>query len=38
VTMSDEYKEKSKIENIFGPITGLLLVAAVFLMVTKLGA
>jgi hypothetical protein len=38
VTMSDEYNEKARIEAIFGPITGLLLVAAVFLMVTKLGA
>lgn len=37
VTMSDEYQEKSKIEAIFGPITGLLLVAAVFLMVVKPG-
>jgi uncharacterized membrane protein len=37
VTMSEEYQEKSKIENIFGPITGLLLVAAVFLMVVKPG-
>ncbi len=37
VTMSAEYQEKSKIENIFGPITGLLLVAAVFLMTVKPG-
>jgi uncharacterized membrane protein len=37
VTMSDEYREKSRTENIFGPITGLLLVAAVFLMVVKPG-
>ena len=37
VTMSDEYQEKSKIEEIFGPITGLLLVAAVFLMTVKPG-
>jgi hypothetical protein len=37
VTMSAEYQEKSRIENIFGPITGLLLVAAVFLMVVKPG-
>jgi uncharacterized membrane protein len=37
VTMSDEYNQRSKVENIFGPITGLLLVLAVFLMVTKPG-
>jgi uncharacterized membrane protein len=37
VTMSDEYQQRSKIEAIFGPITGLLLVAAVFLMVVKPG-
>jgi uncharacterized membrane protein len=37
VTMSDEYNQRSKTEMIFGPITGLLLVAAVFLMVTKPG-
>jgi uncharacterized membrane protein len=37
VTMSAEYQEKAKIENIFGPITGLLLVVAVFLMVVKPG-
>jgi uncharacterized membrane protein len=37
VTMSAEYEEKARIENIFGPITGLLLVAAVFLMVVKPG-
>jgi uncharacterized membrane protein len=37
VTMSGEYQEKARIENIFGPITGLLLVAAVFLMVVKPG-
>jgi uncharacterized membrane protein len=38
VTLSEEYNAKARIENIFGPITGLLLVAAVFLMVTKVGA
>jgi uncharacterized membrane protein len=37
VTMSDEYNQRSKAEAIFGPITGLLLVAAVFLMVVKPG-
>ena len=37
VTMSEEYNRKSRPEMIFGPITGLLLVAAVFLMVTKPG-
>ena len=37
-TPSAEYNEQSRAEIIFGPITGLLLVAAVFLMVTKLGA
>ena len=37
VTMSGEYNQRSKPEMIFGPITGLLLVAAVFLMVTKPG-
>ena len=38
VTMSDEYERGSRREAIFGPITGLLLVLAVFLMVTKPGA
>jgi uncharacterized membrane protein len=38
VTLSEEYNAKARIEAIFGPITGLLLVAAVFLMVTKPGA
>jgi uncharacterized membrane protein len=37
VTMSEEYQQRSKPEMIFGPITGLLLVAAVFLMVVKPG-
>jgi uncharacterized membrane protein len=35
---SDEYNKRARIEAIFGPITGLLLVLAVFLMVTKPGA
>jgi uncharacterized membrane protein len=38
VALSDEYNKRARVEAIFGPITGLLLVAAVFLMVTKLGA
>jgi hypothetical protein len=37
-TPSDEYNQRARAGMIFGPITGLLLVAAVFLMVTKLGA
>jgi uncharacterized membrane protein len=37
-TPSDEYNQRAKLEVIFGPITGLLLVAAVFLMTTKIGA
>jgi uncharacterized membrane protein len=37
VKMSEEYLERSKVDAIFGPITGLLLVAAVFLMVVKPG-
>jgi hypothetical protein len=37
-TPSAEYNQRARLEMIFGPITGLLLVAAVFLMVTKLGA
>jgi uncharacterized membrane protein len=37
VTMSEEYDKRERIEAIFGPITGLLLVAAVFLMTTKPG-
>jgi uncharacterized membrane protein len=37
VTLSDEYNKRARLEAIFGPITGLLLVAAVFLMVTKPG-
>jgi uncharacterized membrane protein len=38
VTMSEEYSRRARIEEIAGPITGLLLVVAVFLMVTKPGA
>ena len=38
VTLSDEYNKRARLEAIAGPITGLLLVAAVFLMVTKPGA
>jgi uncharacterized membrane protein len=37
VTMSDEYNQRSKVEAILGPITGILLIIAVFLMVTKPG-
>lgn len=38
VTLSEEYGRHARLEAIFGPIAGLLLVAAVFLMVTKPGA
>jgi uncharacterized membrane protein len=38
VQLSEEYKQRSRVDEIFGPITGLLLVAAVFLMVVKPGA
>ena len=37
VKLSDEYQQIAKREMIFGPLTGLLLVAAVFLMVVKPG-
>ena len=37
VTVSDEYTQATRVGAIFGPITGLLLVAAVFLMTTKPG-
>jgi uncharacterized membrane protein len=37
VTLSEEYNAKARLEAIFGPVTGLLLVAAVFLMVVKPG-
>src|SRR3982751_1586857 len=35
VTLSEEYEQRARLENIAGPITGLLLVAAVFLMTVK---
>jgi uncharacterized membrane protein len=38
VTLSDEYNRRARLEAIVGPIAGLLLVAAVFLMTTKPGA
>ena len=37
VTVSDEYNRSARLGAIFGPITGLLLVIAVFLMTTKPG-
>jgi MFS family permease len=37
-TPSAEYNQRMRAELIAGPISGILLVAAVFLMVTKLGA
>jgi uncharacterized membrane protein len=37
VTLSDEYQRASRIEGIVGTITGLLIVAAIYLMVTKPG-
>ncbi len=37
ITMSDEYMRRSRTEGIVGGITGLLVVAAIFLMVTKPG-
>jgi uncharacterized membrane protein len=37
VKLSDEYNHAVRLGAIFGPITGLLLLAAVFLMVTKPG-
>jgi hypothetical protein len=37
-TPSAAYNQRARAEMIAGPITGLLLVAAVFLMVTKIGA
>ena len=38
VTLSEEYNKRARLGAIFGPLTGLLLVVAVFLMVTKPGA
>lgn len=37
IVLSDEYLRASRIEGIVGTITGLLLVAAIYLMVTKPG-
>ena len=38
VTLSEEYNRRARLGAIFGPLTGVLLVVAVFLMVTKPGA
>jgi uncharacterized membrane protein len=38
VTLSEEYRRGTRTEGIVGSVTGLLLVIAIFLMVTKLGA
>ncbi len=38
VVLSDEYQRQARIEGIVGAITGILLVVAVYLMVTKPGA
>jgi uncharacterized membrane protein len=37
LTLSDEYNQRARVGAIVGPVTGLLLVVAVFLMVTKPG-
>ena len=37
VVLSDEYQRRSRIEGIVGAITGLLIVVAIYLMVTKPG-
>ncbi len=37
VVLSDEYQRKARMEGIVGTITGLLIVAAIYLMVTKPG-
>jgi uncharacterized membrane protein len=37
VVLSDEYQRRSRTEGIVGAITGLLVIAAIFLMVTKPG-
>jgi uncharacterized membrane protein len=37
VTMSEEYEQRARLEPVFGPLTGLLLVIAVFLMTVKPG-
>jgi hypothetical protein len=36
--LSEEYQRRGKMEGVVGTITGLLLIAAVYLMVTKPGA
>ena len=38
ITLSEEYLRRSRIEGIVGAIAGLLVIAAIFLMVTKPGA
>jgi uncharacterized membrane protein len=38
VTLSDEYQRGARTEGVVGTVTGLLIVIAIFLMVTKLGA
>ena len=38
VVLSDDYQRQARLEGIVGTITGILLVAAVYLMVTKPGA
>jgi len=38
VTLSDEYQRGARTEGLVGTVTGLLIVIAIFLMVTKLGA
>jgi len=38
VTLSDEYQRGARTEGVIGTVTGLLIVIAIFLMVTKLGA
>jgi uncharacterized membrane protein len=37
VVLSDEYQRKARMEGVVGTVTGILLVAAVYLMVTKPG-
>ena len=37
VTMSDEYNQRARLDPILGPLTGILLVIAVFLMTVKPG-
>jgi uncharacterized membrane protein len=38
ITLSDEYLRRSRNEGIVGAVTGILVIAAIFLMVTKPGA